>query len=498
MEFKQFIRIITEIFNISSENLLKEWIADFKNVAQKYEEKYTNRSPLKSLEGRKMDSFFDPEIFEEYQEILYRLSLYWINKWDWESIELIKVQEIFEKEGIDFIENIYRKNFYLLLQNTFPDCYDMENVRDNGISGSRVLDTEEIAATCRIHDRIIYSEETLFYSEFESMKIDEMKIRVPYKEIYGIQANEKTGFYEGENFHMEYILCRNFDDSDPGCKNCVQKQHIKTYLVDTLGIYTEKEFQERVKEKRKQGFLKNYDRHPAKLKITRFRKSKFYRDKMQYRLAIEFGCSDYLEHLVYQDVLMENEQVQKDFIDDIRNFPESAQFNERDTVWTRMGSGIWIVTKDNYLMVSLNQQIVLREVTSSVSYSSYGGLDRKLWNHYDKKYEDGTPERGVREEVMMEMDINEDTSSYLEKPELISFGINLINGIWMQLSFFARCNLNMEEIKKGRMKYIDMHENCIFFIPFTEDAVKALLRNAKIEPGAEYSLYKIYKLKINS
>ena len=66
----------------------------------------------------------------------------------------------------------------------------------------------------------------------------------------------------------------------------------------------------------------------------------------------------------------------------------------------------------------------------------------------------------------------------------------------MQFSFFAECGLKKDDIKRSSAR--DNHEFCAFFIPFTKDAVGALLSKAEFEAGAAYSLYEIWKCRFES
>ena len=345
--------------------------------------------------------------------------------------------------------------------------------------------------TSSIPDRITYDpEETLFYSEFERFWIDDIEMCVPYKEICGIQQEFK--FYEEENIDIKYLPCEDFNPSDLECKDCPQKRNIEKYLVDDLGVYIKEEFEERVEQKRSDAHKRGFDSHPSKLKIDKFRKIEINPDKGEYRLDIEFGCSGYLEHLVYQDVLKKNKQAQREFIKDINDFPEHLSFNERDTVWSRAGGGIWLVTKDNYLIVSYRGETV-NEVPRVISYSSSGGFDRKIWNRDKKKYEDNTPVKNMKREILQELNI---ADKYIGKMEIVSFGADLLGGPWMQFSFLAECGLNRKEVMETRLAARDRHEFKYFFIPFTADAVRALLLKANMEAGAEYSLYEIYKMRL--
>ena len=486
MEFEKLVRIITKTWGINSQKFFYDLSRCLSKAKKEYRKRYETKSSLKSLKSLNAKMFLNQKIAMKYKESLYTACLYWINEAEYPDIE--RVKNVFEEEGLQFIGDKIKVNFYLLLKTTFPDEYD---VNDGAIYMNAVLNTEEIMITSSIPDRITYDpERTLFYSEFERFWIDGMEMCVPYKEICGMHQDFK--FYEDENIDMTYLPCEDFNPVDLECKDCPQKQNIKKYLVDDLGVYIKEEFDEKVEQKRADALRRGFATHPAKLKINKFRKTEINPDAGEYRLAMEFGCSGYLEHLVYQDVLKKNKQAQQDFIKDINDFPGHLPFNERDTVWSRAGGGIWLVTKDNYLMVSYRGETV-HEVPRVISYSSSGGFDRKIWNSETKKYEDNTPVKNMKREVLQELNIEEKN---IGKIEIVSFGVDLLGGPWMQFSFFAECSLSRNEIMRVLPRARDKHEFKCFFIPFTADAVKALLLKANLEAGADYSLYELYEMRL--
>lgn len=485
MQFKDFVRMMTDISDTGTGNLLNSFYDNFSEAVEQYRLNHSLDSVASPPSGLNMSDFYDQETFDKYRKFLYISCKYWIDNWA-QFLNINRIQNVFEAKGIPFIGDNVRVNFYQLLEKIFLEDYD---VNDGEISRNEVLDAEDIMTTKSIPNRITYPENTLFYDEFEQVQIDEIEMYIPYKEIYGIQQGK--GLDEDENIIMKYLPCADFDQSDLECKGCVQKQNIKDYILNIRGFCTETKFWEKVEEKRQEALAKRgYDTHPAKLKIVRFQKP----EKNSSKLELEFGCSGYLEHLVYQDVLKEKEIAQNDFREDIHKLPDNDAFNQRDTVWSRAGGGVWLVTEDNYLIVSYRGKTV-HEVPGVISYSSSGGFDRKVWNRQENIYEDGTPAKNMKREILQELNIDAEKKE-VSKLEIVSFGVDLLGGPWMQFSFLANTSLTMKEVLERNLGAIDRHEFKIFFIPFTADAVKALLLKANMEAGADYSLYEIYKMKL--
>ena len=484
MKFEDFVRIMTDISNTGTGNLINRFHNNFPKAMDWYKLKHSVNSVLGPSYRLNIEKFYNQEMFEQYRKFLYISCLYWIDNGA-RSFCINKAKNVFEAKGIPFIGDKVRVNLHLLLKETFPDDYDAD---DGAISQNAVLDAEEIMATSSIPERIIYPENTLFYNEFERIWIDGTAFYVPYKEVYGILKD--VVFYENQNIYIKYMHCDNFYKGIFTCDNCEQKNKIKQYLVEKFEVCKEEEFQKKMKEKRK--ILHSV--YPSKIRITRFQRVEINADQDIYELNLEFGCSDYVEYLIYQDILRENEIIRKDFEKIIQNFPECIQFNDNSPVWSIVNIGIWIITNDNYLIVSYNNSISGR-ISKQISYSYFSleGLDRKI--KYKHKYEDGTLVQNMKREISRKW--NTDENLYVEEPKMISFGVDLQEGPWMQFSFLARCGLTREEILEKNIEAVHDGEFKIFFIPFTRNAVKAFLRKAEIEPGAGYSLYKIYKSEFN-
>lgn len=493
MHFGNLVKIVTKSLDITRKTLYTDLIDIYEKAEREYKKTgyrlHAGSTPLSELDlERDMDRLnrcADPsrEIVQELAEGFYISFLYYLNRKLF-SGDLDSIKQTFEKYGVHFIGNSVKLNFHLLLKRAFPAYY---NTSDGAIYEGAVLDTEEIKITSSIPTRTDYPKKTEFYGSFETFNIDGFDIHVPYNEIYGIQQG--ISFSEGQNIKISYLPCGDFDSKDTECRHCGKKAKTKEYLTDLTGVCTSEEFEEKISEKRAAAAEKGYHHHPAKLWLTKFRRNELNPDEELYQLDLEFGCSGYLEHLVYQDILKENEDVRGDFYDVIRSFPQSVKFNAADTVWSRAGGGIWIVTQDNYLIVSYRGQTV-NEIPGVISYSSSGGFDRMIRSGFG--YEDNTPVKNTLKEAKEELNIELRS----EDVEFISFGIDLLGGPWMQFSFFAECGLKKDDIKRSSAR--DNHEFCAFFIPFTKDAVGALLSKAEFEAGAAYSLYEIWKCRFES
>lgn len=495
MHFGNLVKIVTKSLNITRNNLYSDLINMFDNAKREYEEMgyqfHNGSDSLSDLDPENestinnLNSYTYPkrEVVQNYAEGFYISFLYYLNKKSLPA-DVNFVKKIFRDQGVDFVGNNIKLNFHMLLRNAFPAYY---NVSDGAIYENATLDKAEIELTSSIPTRTDYPNSFRCYSSFERFNIDGLDIRIPYREIYGIQQG--ISFTEGYNININYLSCSAFDSKDTECKHCAEKAKTEEYVVDTLKACSREEFRKKVSEKRASAAEKGYLHHPAKLWLTKFRRNEVNADEGLYQLDLEFGCSGYLEHLVFQDILKENDNAQDDFEEIVLSFPQSVKFNAANTVWSRAGGGIWIVTKDNYLIMSYRGQTV-NEIPGVISYSSSGGFDRMI--RTNSGYENNTPIKNTLKEVKEELNVD----LHSEDVEFISFGIDLLGGPWMQFSFFAKCGLNRDELKRAAAR--DNHEFCAFFIPFTADTVGAILSKAEFEAGAAYSLYEIWKCRLNS
>lgn len=493
MHFGNLVKIVTKCLDTTRKTLYSDLIDIYEKAEKEYARAgyrlHPGSAPLTELNLERdidrLNRCADPsrEMIQEFAEGFYISFLYYLNRKSFPE-DVDSVRQTFEKHGVRFIGNSIKLNMHILLKKAFPAYY---NASDGAIYEGAVLDREEIEITSSIPTRTDYPKKTDFYGSFEIFNIDGFDIHIPYKEIYGIQQG--ISFSEGQNIRISYLPCSGFNSKDTECRHCSEKARTEEYLTELTGACTSQEFEQRIAEKRDAAAEKGYHHHPAKLWLTKFRRNELNPDEELYQLDLEFGCSGYLEHLVYQDILRENEDVREDFHEIVRSFPQSVRFNAADTVWSRAGGGIWIVTKDDYLIMSYRGQTV-NEIPGVISYSSSGGFDRMIKT--DSGYEDNTPVKNTLKEVKEELNV----TLHSEDVEFISFGIDLLGGPWMQFSFFARCSLNKDELKRAAAR--DNHEFCAFFIPFTSDAVEAILSKAEFEAGAAYSLYEIWKCKLQS
>lgn len=414
---------------------------------------------------------------KELQESFYVSFIQYFNEKGYSS-DIAAVKKVFEKNKIVFTGDNIKLNIHVLLKCAFPFYY---NASDSAITENAVLDDEEIRLTSSIPERTEYLPATRFYRCFTEYNIDDKKYKVPFKEIYGIQQGIRL--VENENMSMIYAACDSFNENDMECRHCERKAKIREYVVDQLNACTDEYFKKAEEENRNAAKERGYIHHPSKLWITGFRRLEINPDRNIYQFDFEFGCSSYLQHLIYQDILKEDDRAQEDFMEIVSSFPQSVKFNQSDRkVWSRAGGGVWLVTEDDYLIVSYRGETV-NEIPGVISYSASGGFDRKIWN--GQMYEDGSPSKSMIKEIKEELNVEMKSGDL----EIISFGIDLLGGPWMQFSFFGKCGLRKDELTRAAAK--DNHEFRAFFVPFTKDAVRALLRKAKMEAGAEYSLYEI-------
>ena len=160
------------------------------------------------------------------------------------------------------------------------------------------------------------------------------------------------------------------------------------------------------------------------------------------------------------------------------------------------GCGVWILSKDGYLMVSFRGKLF--EKPGRLGYSSAGSCeysDRLALRGKEGATKEiagleleadpfKTAKRETKEECNIEIP--------LEELELVSFGIDFDRYL-QQFSFFYRSALDADTIISLSQRAISTNEQVLFALPFNNEAITVMLTNYELEPGAIASLLNIAK-----
>ena len=201
-------------------------------------------------------------------------------------------------------------------------------------------------------------------------------------------------------------------------------------------------------------------------------------------LTLTFGQSGYLEHRVYQKDLAQNPKEQQA----LQKLFHNAKGNIhalRYCPWAACGGGVWVVTRDGFLVLSLRTNVA--EEAGKLSYSASGSYGR--YTQQNGQQQDNTPGLAMCKELREELGLESISPQDLT---LISLGIDL-NRCLIQFSYLLESPLTAEDILFCRQDLATTaDEQLICFVPLdTPDLCWSLLEQCEFEPGAAYSLVRL-------
>lgn len=306
--------------------------------------------------------------------------------------------------------------------------------------------------------------------------------------------------------------------------NVIESSEAKTEGWKKLG-YSEEEFAERCRKKSDDSKKLGYSGESVeKLHLSAFHMGN--RDPKvadSHNFIFEGNSIGYFEQIIYRDylngqdstvvdTLNYKENVQK-YVKSVRKkstgFYEGFTENEKltsddnhieevDMFPFMSGCGVWIVSFDNYLILSMRSAGVY-ELPNKLGYSAAGSCDfndneilearrRGLSIPVSNNGKEANPFFTASRELFEETGIQ----ILPENLNLISFGLDFERYL-QQFSFYAKSEHTASEILDIVKGATTNYEGKLFPIPFTKGSISTLIDNFYIEPGALVSLQNISK-----
>lgn len=302
-------------------------------------------------------------------------------------------------------------------------------------------------------------------------------VPIPYKELFGSPEAAVDEYVEGQNLEVVY-------------------ENWTVCLEEEIPDYSD-----RLEEEYEKGRQRGYEPEssPPILCLSRLQAGdRNLAGPWQGKLRMTFGTASYYDHRVYRQVLEEQgSAAEQAFLRVLKQGRGVTDFIRRP-LWGNSGGGIWIRTKDNYLLMSFRNPEHVLEEAGKLGYSSSGCFDRYLKRTrqgyqgvpYSPDAEHGTPAKNMAHEIIEEIGIPL-TEISLNALTVVSLGIDVARFL-IQFSYFWDCPFTREEIIGYRSNEASTAmEQQVFFVPFEKDAINRFLQTCEFEPGAAFSLMRI-------
>lgn len=309
----------------------------------------------------------------------------------------------------------------------------------------------------------------LFVKFYHDIATPYGRYSVPYKELFGHAAHGMKEYIEGKNISFNY----------------------EDFTVDYASRVTTCDFQEEVEKKRDAAAKIGYKSHPPKLCLVDYletRSEDINGGETKYDLSLTFGTSYYLENLVWRDELQRNKKEQEIFRAVLASSSKEHLRGFDHGPWAAAGGGCWVITSDNFLVMSYRSPTRVGEVAGRLSYSSSGSYGRYTVDSCGSRI-DNTPGNAMVKELSEELGLPE------VKPEelvQISLGLDLERGL-AQWSYLLQSKYAADDIAYFRQDWATTaDEQTVFFVPLaTPDICYRLLSKCEFEPGSAFSLYRL-------
>lgn len=303
-----------------------------------------------------------------------------------------------------------------------------------------------------------------FFSHFAAVRGGGERWQVPYKELFGSAKAGQGEYVEGENLTYAY----------------------EDWQADLRAPVSSLDFDQELEAERTAAAALGYRHHPPKLCLAHYLEWKEEGEcgSLSSALTLTFGQSGYLEHRVYQKDLAQNPKEQQA----LQKLFHNAKGNIhalRYCPWAACGGGVWVVTRDGFLVLSLRTNVA--EEAGKLSYSASGSYGR--YTQQNGQQQDNTPGLAMCKELWEELGLENISPQDLT---LISLGIDL-NRCLIQFSYLLESPLTAEDILFCRQDLATTaDEQIICFAPLdTPDLCWSLLEQCEFEPGAAYSLVRL-------
>lgn len=303
------------------------------------------------------------------------------------------------------------------------------------------------------------------------------QVPIPYKELFGSPETAVDEYVEGQNLEVVY-------------------EDWTVRLEDQIPDYAA-----RLEEEYEKGRQAGYEPEssPPILCLSRLQaRDRAISGPWQGSLRMTFGTASYYDHRLYRQVLEEQGgSAEQEFLKVLRQGRGVTDFIRRP-LWGNSGGGVWILTKDNYLLVSFRNSAHVLEEQGKLSYSASGCFDRYLKRNrqgyqgvlYSPDAEHGTPGKNMSHEITEEIGIPLEKIPIAELT-VVSLGIDVARFL-IQFSYFWSCPFTKEEIISYRSNEASTAmEQQVFFVPFEKDCINRFLQTCEFEPGAAFSLMRI-------
>lgn len=309
----------------------------------------------------------------------------------------------------------------------------------------------------------------LFVKFYHDIATPYGRYSVPYKELFGHAAPGMKEYIEGKNISFNY----------------------EDFTVDYASRVTTCDFQEEVQKKKDAADKIGYKSHPPKLCLVDYletRSEDLNGGETKYDLSLTFGTSHYLENLVWRDELQRNKKEQEIFRAVLASSSKEHLQGFDHGPWAAAGGGCWVITSDNFLVMSYRSPTRVGEVAGRLGYSSSGSYGRYTVDSCGSRI-DNTPGNAMVKELSEELGLPE------VKPEelvQISLGLDLERGL-AQWSYLLQSKYAADNIAYFRQDWATTaDEQTVFFVPLeTPDICYRLLSKCEFEPGSAFSLYRL-------
>ena len=312
---------------------------------------------------------------------------------------------------------------------------------------------------------------------FGRLSDGEAEVPIPYKELFGSPEAGIEEYAEDKNLEIAY-------------------EDWTVCLKDKIADY-----EDRLEREYEKGAQAGYDPEssPPILCLSRMQTGeRSLTGPWHAMMRMTFGQASYYEHRLYREEIQQlGSEAERAFLQVLKQGRGVTDFI-RHPLWGNSGGGVWILTKDNYLLVSFRNSAHVLEEQGKLSYGSSGCFDRYLKRSrnayhgvpYSPDAENGTPAKNMMHEINEEIGIPLDKIPASELVQ-ISMGIDVARFL-MQFSYFWRSPFTREDIIFYRSnEAVTAMEQQVFFIPFEKESIDRFLQTCEFEPGAAFSLMRI-------
>ena len=311
-----------------------------------------------------------------------------------------------------------------------------------------------------------------FFDQFAAVRRREKRWKVPYKELFGSARPGQGEYVEGCNLTYAY----------------------KDWQADLRPLISTMDFDQALEEERAlMAHQHGYTTHPPKLCLAHYmeRRGEDDNGNLTSTLTMTFGQSGYLEHHLYQKELAQN-QAEQQALGNIFRHAKGNISSLRYCPWAACGGGVWVITQDNFLVLSLRTNVA--EEAGKLGYSASGSYGR--YTEQDTCRQNNTPGLAMCKELAEELGMEGVSPQDLT---LISFGIDL-NRCLIQFSYLLTSPLMAEDIFFCRQDFATTaDEQMTLFVPLdSPDLCWSLLAQCEFEPGAAYSLVRLLQKRFGT